>query len=160
MFHEGITRAVGDPVSIATLKEELEREDALLALAGMNRTGGSTDLIQWSGPGPGYADAPGRVPEWKLDIILRHLSHGSTMRVSRGLIPAWLLDYFPDPTQLDGRCSFDAERNSNRTASCVYLRLSALGLRKTWGADGPAFVVGSAFDFMRHVRAGEIVDSE
>lgn len=144
MFHEGITRAVGDPVSIATLKEELEREDALLALAGMNRTGRSTLIV----------------PEWKLDIILRHLSHGSTMRVSRGLIPAWLLDYFPDPTQLDGRCSFDAERNSNRTASCVYLRLSALGLRKTWGADGPAFVVGSAFDFIRHVRAGEIVDSE
>lgn len=148
-------------MSIASLKEEADREHALAALGGTDLPpwllgmGGTTDLINWSG-WSGSRD--GFDPSRPADLLVEaHLQVGDLVRVTAKLIPEWVLGQMQDLTQLDGRAVLE-----RLDLGIVYLRLVGLGMPfrpgNPWMESGPVFAVG-AQAFLVSVCAGEIVDA-
>jgi hypothetical protein len=127
-------------VSAASLREELERLQALDALAGPKlhqRSGGSTDLIHWED----------KRPEQRR-LVAKHLARGDVLRVSRAVMPDWVAQQYGDPSQVDGRVLVvDAGPNHN---------LSGMKLQTTlWHV---IFSV-TADEFIDAVLKGDVLDA-
>lgn len=82
-------------MSAASLRDGLERLQALLALAGPashTSSGFSTDLIYWT-------DHSAE----RRELLLKHLARGDVLRVARTVMPDWVAQHYGDLSQLDGR---------------------------------------------------------
>lgn len=80
-------------MSVAALREELQREQVVWALGSMRPV---KDWERW-----GLAKA----------ALEAHLPPGTPMRLPLGLMPDWYRQTFADPTQIDGRVAL-IEANS------------------------------------------------
>ena len=124
-------------MSVASLREELEREQALYALAGHKAPqGGSSDLIHWEIP----------LRSYPTERIARHLRPGDPMRVTLSLMPQWVTQMFGDASQVDGHVRY-------KMSDPWAVRLQATGLQ-----HNPEFTVRVTL-FIQAVLHGQVIDA-
>lgn len=73
-------------MSVASLREELERELVAWALSGHQTAADNNALIELARP-----------------LLARHLPVGSAVRLARAVLPSWYVSLWYDQSQLDGR---------------------------------------------------------
>lgn len=119
-------------MSVASLREELERELVAWALAGQQTPADNDVLIDLSQP-----------------LLARHLPVGSAVRLARSVLPSWYLSLWYDQTQLDGRAI---------VARIDYSILSVRAASPGGDQDGVGCSLLMA-EFLRAVLGGQVGDS-